>query len=121
MDTSTSRIVTLSGCDVTLQFPGLTVCREIIRAMLANETRAALAALGVWWPAGTPRPGQLVRPAVSYLDHKCDPLSFGGAFSDGLESAGVDYQEILAAATQALLLTAEQLPRPDDEQAAAGN
>ena len=120
--TKPRNVVTLSGCDVTLIPPGLTDCRDVLRAVLHNEARAAVAALGLCWraPGKTPR-GGVQRPALAYAQANYNALEFGGRFSDALEMAGVDHLEIMTAASTALLLCFEQLPRPEEEERAEGN
>ena len=120
--TNPRNVVTLSGCDVTLIPPGLSACRDVVGATLHNRTRAAVAALGLCWPSSrkTP-PGGVQRPELDYPQTNYNPLEFGGRFSDALEMAGVDHEEIMTAAITALLLCAEQLPRPEDEERAEGN
>lgn len=124
MDETTKprNVVTLSGCDVTLIPPGLSACRDVVGATLHNQRRAAVAALGLCWPPSgkTPR-GSIQRPALAYAQANHNPLEFGGRFSDALEMAGADHVEIMTAASVALLLCFDQLPRPEEEQRAEGN
>jgi len=120
--TKPRNVVTLSGRDVTLVPPGLSDCRDAVEATLHNQRRAAVAALGLCWPSSgkTPR-GGIERPALAYAQANHNALEFGGRFSDALESAGVDHEEIMTAGMTALLFCYEQLPRPEDEKRAEGN
>ena len=120
--TKPRNVVTLSGCDVTLIPPGLSACRDVVGATLHNQNRAAVAALGLCWPTSSKTPsGGVQRPALDYPQANYNPLEFGGRLSDALEMAGVDHEEIMTAAITALLLCAEQLPRPEDEERVEGN